>query len=303
MIKHLKLNCPTTQMKNLPYLPVLETLFIVTPSGASDFDSVDDPIGGPSSLNWSAFDQEFNDKIKLPNLIAVILCTDENHESFRSLLLTTMPGLGGRKIVHFTFEDIMVHVHSRKFCCCLPVRLGVFIMTILAMLGGGVIAVVGWIQVKNLRKEIGVKSDEGAIYVNAIMFTILAVIGFFGLVGAIAKRVRLVSLFSTMLCFHLAFSLGTGIYAIYVSFKRNSADAIRDCINDTDNSNVTEDSGGCESTIKIAKGLIVGIYVVTWLIQLYGCIISISYVKQLEEEKMVRRAEKLPAPMADGASA
>jgi hypothetical protein len=63
-------------------------------------------------------------------------------------------------------------------------------------------------------------------------------------------------------------SFTKGIYAIYVSFKRNSADAIRDCINDTDNSNVTEDSGGCESTIKIAKGLIVGIYVVTWLIQL-----------------------------------
>ncbi|KAJ7267527.1 hypothetical protein C8J57DRAFT_367799 [Mycena rebaudengoi] len=166
----------------------------------------------------------------------------------------------------------MVHVHSRKFCCCLPVRMGVFIMTILAVLGGGIVAVAGWIQVKNLRKETGEKSDERAIYIHAIMFSILALIGFFGLVGTIAKRLRLVSLFSTMLSFHLGFSIGTGIYTMYIIFKRNSADAIRDCMNDENNKNFTEDQ--CKSALKIAKGFIIGIYVVTWLIELYGCIIA-----------------------------
>jgi hypothetical protein len=57
-----------------------------------------------------------------------------------------------------------------------------------------------------------------------------------------------------------------GIYAMYIIFKRNSADAIRDCMNDENNKNFTEDQ--CKSALKIAKGFIIGIYVVTWLIEL-----------------------------------
>jgi hypothetical protein len=44
-----------------------------------------------------------------------------------------------------------IRVRSRTFCCCLPVRFGVFILTILGMAGGTLLAVVGWLQTIRMR--------------------------------------------------------------------------------------------------------------------------------------------------------
>src|SRR6266702_242371 len=38
----------------------------------------------------------------------------------------------------------MGYVPSRKFCCCIPMRFGVFIMSILGFAGGSISAGVGW---------------------------------------------------------------------------------------------------------------------------------------------------------------
>jgi hypothetical protein len=38
----------------------------------------------------------------------------------------------------------MSYVRTYTFCFCLPVRLGVFIMSTLFLLGGGIIATLGW---------------------------------------------------------------------------------------------------------------------------------------------------------------
>lgn len=46
----------------------------------------------------------------------------------------------------------MVYVRSRKFCCCLPVRFGVFVIAILGIIGGGLVSVGGWLQIKRLRE-------------------------------------------------------------------------------------------------------------------------------------------------------
>ena len=48
----------------------------------------------------------------------------------------------------------MVYVRSRKFCCCLPVRFGLFCISILGIIGGGLVSVGGWLQIKQLREFI-----------------------------------------------------------------------------------------------------------------------------------------------------
>ena len=45
----------------------------------------------------------------------------------------------------------MVYVRSRKFCCCLPVRFGVFCESLLGMAVGGLFAVGGWLTVHDMR--------------------------------------------------------------------------------------------------------------------------------------------------------
>jgi len=176
----------------------------------------------------------------------------------------------------------MVYIHSRKFCCCLPVRFGVFVMSVAAMLGGGLVAIAGWIQVKDLHEHPLSKGDEQALYIHASMFSVLALVGAFGLFGAISKKISLVSLFGSMLGFHLGFSIATGVYTIYTLFKRNSDEALANCINGSTDQHIID---GCRNGLKVLKGVVVAVYVVTWLVELYGCLIVSSYVKQLKEEE------------------
>jgi len=189
----------------------------------------------------------------------------------------------------------MAYIRSRKFCCCLPVRFGVFVMSVAAMLGGGLVAIAGWIQVKNLHEHPLSKGDENALYIHAVMFSILALVGAFGLFGAISKKTGLVSLFGSMLAFHLGFSIATGVFTIYTLFKRNSDEALANCVNGSTDQKVID---GCKEGLKVLKIVIVVVYVVTWLVELYGCLIVTSYVKQLKEEEALTGVAVNPnAPM------
>jgi len=188
----------------------------------------------------------------------------------------------------------MVYVRSHKFCCCLPVRFGVFVMSLVTLLLGGLVAVGGWLQVKALPQHPLANGDEKALYIYAVMFSLLALIGGFGFIGTISKQRGLVSLFGSLLAFHLGFSIATGIFAIYTLFKRNTDEALFNCINGSTDQTVVD---SCHEGLKILKILVVVGYCVTWLIELWGCLIVNSYVKQLKEEEMANVTNP-NAPMA-----
>ncbi|KAJ7495150.1 hypothetical protein FB451DRAFT_1163885 [Mycena latifolia] len=66
----------------------------------------------------------------------------------------------------------------------------------------------------------------------------------------------------------------------------------RDCV-----SAKTEDQhaiDSCKSRLSIAKGLVT-VALLTWIIELYGCIIVRNYVRQLREEDDVKRRNKMLA--------
>ncbi|KAJ7254703.1 hypothetical protein B0H12DRAFT_1114907 [Mycena haematopus] len=177
----------------------------------------------------------------------------------------------------------MVYVRSHKFCCCLPVRFGVFVMSLAALLLGGLVAVAGWIQVKNLPQHPLSNDNKNALYIYSVMFSILALVGGFGFIGTLSKQRGLVSLFGSLLAIHLGFSVATGIFAIYTLFKTNSDEALTNCINGSDDQTLID---SCHEGLKILKIIVVVGYCVTWLVELWGCLIVSSYVTQLKEEEM-----------------
>ncbi|KAJ6504276.1 hypothetical protein DFH06DRAFT_1266144 [Mycena polygramma] len=174
----------------------------------------------------------------------------------------------------------MAYVRSRKFCCCLPVRFGVFVMSLAALLFGGLIAIGAWLELKNDKSL--AKNDHNAVIVYGVMFSLLALVGGFGFLGTLSKQTGLVSIFGTMLGFHLGFSIATGIFTIVTLFKRNTDEALANCINGSTDQ-TTIDS--CHEGLKILKVVVVVAYCVSWLVELYGCLIVSSYVKQLREEE------------------
>lgn len=74
----------------------------------------------------------------------------------------------------------------------------------------------------------------------------------------------MISSFANALAIHLGFNIAAGIFTLYSLFKKNSQDAVNQCMSASTDATVQ----GCQSGIAIMKGLMVAIYVITWLIEL-----------------------------------
>jgi len=171
----------------------------------------------------------------------------------------------------------MGYVRARTFCCCLPVRFGVFVMTFLGLVGGSLITAAGIIQAKRT----GHTTSKAGLILQIIVYLVLAIVSVFGLVGAISKRRKLVLVYWLTLLGHLLFSVIAGIVALHALFKDAPAD-INTCVNGSTDPNVRIN---CQKGMKIMKGITVTLFLLVWMIEIYGCVIVDSYVKQLAEEE------------------
>ncbi|KAI0045925.1 hypothetical protein FA95DRAFT_1494794 [Auriscalpium vulgare] len=194
----------------------------------------------------------------------------------------------------------MGYVRSRKFCCCLPVRFGVFLFTLLGIVGGGIVAAVGWHQTAHGNNLHLTKDQEISLVISSIAYTALAIISLFGLIGVIIKKKGFVSLYSTLVWCHLGVSIATGVYFIYTLFHQTGDKDINNCAANNPNDKLKEDA--CKVAFKVARGLTIGIYAVFWLVELWAAIIVADYVGQLSEEEEADWSSAGPPAVQAGAS-
>jgi len=188
------------------------------------------------------------------------------------------------------------YVRSRTFCCCLPVRLGVFLLSLLAMVGGSLVAAIGWIQISQLKQHPLGKSDVIALWIQAPMFTILALLAVFGFLGAVIRNRSMVSGFANALAIHLGFSIASGAFSLYTIFARNSQESLDSCLqNAADASDATTQA--CKNGLIILKAVTVTIYVFTWLLQLYAYFVVERYAAQLDDEFIAENTVAVPNTM------
>ncbi|KAG8930249.1 hypothetical protein FRC03_008759 [Tulasnella sp. 419] len=201
----------------------------------------------------------------------------------------------------------MVHIHSKKFLCCLPVRIGVFFLSGASLVLGGLSAVYIWYIVvrakQNGIQENGqiptiptnasaddVKAALDKVYLDKTQFTAFIIAGvvasltalfsLFGLIGTIFRRRALVAMYSTILWIFLVVHLAVGSFYIYsvIKYRNQTAD---ECNKQT--------NGQYQDACKVATKWVIGIYIavlaIFWLIEFYCCIIVKRYVEQLGEEQ------------------
>jgi len=188
----------------------------------------------------------------------------------------------------------LYEVRTRTFLCCLPVRLGVFIMSLIAMVGGSFVAAVGWIRVAQLGQHPLNKSEEIALWIQSVMFSLLGLLAVLGFVGCLVKSRGMVSSFAVILAIHLGFSVASGIFAIYMVFRQNPDEAISQCVNGSTDPQILE---SCKSGLNIMKGVLIAVYIVAWLLQLYAYFIVEWYVDQLDDEDLAKSAVVMPRGM------
>ncbi|KAK0482487.1 hypothetical protein IW261DRAFT_1467978 [Armillaria novae-zelandiae] len=175
----------------------------------------------------------------------------------------------------------MVHVLLHKFFSYLSLRIGIFVLSFFKISGGAIIAATGWLQVAQLDTHPLAVFDTVALYFHTIVFSVLAVVGLFGLINATTKRRGLVQCYAVLLVIILLVSIGSGVVALYSLFRVKDTQTVKRCMHGATDS-LTENV--CENGIAIFKATGVTIYIVSWAILTYSYLIAVRYAAHLAKE-------------------
>ena len=84
-------------------------------------------------------------------------------------------------------------------------------------------------------------------------------------IGTINRRQSYVSLYNTLVWYHLGFSIATGAYFIYTLFHKVGDEDVNNCISGSTSPSKQDD---CQRQFHVARAFIIGIYIFFWLIEL-----------------------------------
>ncbi|KAF7376212.1 DUF1746 domain-containing protein [Mycena sanguinolenta] len=174
------------------------------------------------------------------------------------------------------------------FCCCLRVRLGVMIMSVLGMLFAGLLAILLWFE---LSTSTGMSHEERAIFVVAgLVETFLFVASILGFVGAVVRKQLFVQIYAYFIYFHFILNLGVAIFLLYELIHVSTTDQVKACQDAIQNTGAQDQ---CTGIFKVGLGIYGAVAGVVLLVELYGAIIVARYLNQIQREKRNTRASRM----------
>jgi len=188
----------------------------------------------------------------------------------------------------------MGYVPSRKFCCCLPVRFGVFCMTILGLVFGSLLCAAGWFEIHKQATG-GLDLDKREIislWFVSVSYTFLAVISVLGFVGACGRIRGLIVFYAYTITISTIVNIAVGILFVWTLFHRDAGTVqkCQDSIQDQGDANFKH--WVCQKGFDAFRVLITIGFVIIWIFMIAGIFIVFDYVGQLSEEYFVRLEEE-----------
>lgn len=189
---------------------------------------------------------------------------------------------------------------SQKFCLCIPVRFGVFVLSFWSLIASGLCSGLGWaIIAKGDKNNVYLsKSLRTNIIIASVMFTIFALVALAGLIGSLVRSRKLIRMFTVFLWIQLIASLAYFIVFTVALFDKSfQSTLVQQCVaqvttnhNGTTTANTTaptqeEIEKGCGSVFGVSKVLFFVSYAIFFFLTLYACVICHRYGSQLSQEK------------------
>jgi hypothetical protein len=168
-----------------------------------------------------------------------------------------------------------------KFCFCLPVRLGVLILSFFQFLLSAAVAALCWFVVLQKSDQISHKLRIGFLILGCVQ-TIGALIALGGFLGAILQRQRGVKLFSQMLNLNFGIQLVTSIISLVAYFTESRSEFIKNCVNGSTDPTIID---SCNQTAGISKPALVVSVVLSLAVQFWFCWIVAAYASQLNDRQ------------------
>ncbi|ESK93695.1 hypothetical protein Moror_1512 [Moniliophthora roreri MCA 2997] len=170
------------------------------------------------------------------------------------------------------------------FLCCLPIRLGAFVVALISLILGGLTAGVSWFALyadshwDDLQYHLTTR-QKIILICWGIAYTLFTLAALFGLIGVIIKRINYVRTFAAFLKVFLVVSIIFGILNIVFLFVDKDAGCDLG----------SESGGNCINGEGISRGGIIAIAIVVVvipiLIEAYAVWIISDCVKYLEDKE------------------
>jgi len=172
------------------------------------------------------------------------------------------------------------------FCCCIPVRVAVFVTSLLALLFSGVVAGISFFLLtdsKDPNAALSHLSSDQKIAVGVVggVYTLIALASLFGLIGSIIRKRGFVRLYSNMTFIIFFIQCAAVGYLIFSLFHHTNCEV------------VTGTNGTTKSCEQLSVGAKIGVVcflIVHLLVQAYIISVIRRYVTQLEDEQTYRGA-------------
>ncbi|KAJ6558441.1 hypothetical protein DFH09DRAFT_1365113 [Mycena vulgaris] len=182
-----------------------------------------------------------------------------------------------------------------KYLCCLPLRLGVLIISFLQFVvsafAAGLIAFFLVLQanhetVKGIRFETEIPTRTKIIaIVVAVIYGLVALVSLTGFIGAIRKKESFVGIFSNLLRFFLVVQVAA-VVAYFVLYFVDKDEFSKLCIGSSTDQQVID---ACNATSKHSLWVVIVSAIVPILFQAYGVYIVSCYVTKLHNQKFLRQ--------------
>ncbi|KAI0343838.1 hypothetical protein BDW22DRAFT_1356410 [Trametopsis cervina] len=189
---------------------------------------------------------------------------------------------------------------SKHFCCCIPVRFAVFVFSLLVFLSAGIGAAACWaVLIESAQGKIINGVDFGTLITGAKIalgvaggfYTIVTVTSLLGFIGSIARKRRLVKIFSStiwILVFLTAVACGGFLYFLYSGKTLFKGCEFTDSHGNKEQCSITATTAQkIGLTVSVVVGLLLNIYIAT---------VIGRYVEQLESERMYDDEYRLAKP-------
>jgi len=144
------------------------------------------------------------------------------------------------------------------------------------------LAVAGLIQLKHLSHE--PMKEKWPYIVQIVVYGIYAAVSLQAFIGASCRKLALIKSYAIILAIHLIFSIASGGYSLFHYFK-DSPNIVKTCINGATDKTTID---ACTQGETVVKGVLVGIFIFVWFMELWGIFIVREYGYQLEEEIALR---------------
>jgi len=182
-------------------------------------------------------------------------------------------------------RGVIYYIFQRPwFCCCLPVRICVIIMSLLGILLAGVLSVVLWFEVS--RADALTSKELRSFTGGAIVETLFFLISVVGLIGVIVRKLTFVTAYAIGLYIHFLINLIVAGYLLFVILHTTRTDTAALCQHALKN---TQSQSQCESVFDAIRGLYAGLATLLLVVELYGAIVATRYAYQLRTEKREAR--------------